>query len=78
LPIGSAVDAALTVLGARAVTEGANLLVIDAQSPGDLFFRQRVNGVWLASPIQTYLDLVRAEQRAAALAEHLRQERIGF
>jgi hypothetical protein len=65
-------------LGARPVSEGANLVVIDAKSPGDLLFRQRVDGVWLASPIQTYLDLVRAEGRAKELAEHLRRETIGF
>jgi hypothetical protein len=78
LPAGSATEAALGELGVRPVSEGANLVVIDAKSPGDLLFRQRVDGVWLASPIQTYLDLVRAEGRAKELAEHLRKERIGF
>jgi hypothetical protein len=37
-----------------------------------------VDGIWLASPIQTYLDLVRAEGLATELAEHLRRTRIGF
>jgi hypothetical protein len=78
LPAGSATEAALGELGARPVNEGANLVVNDAKSPGDLLFRQRVDGVWLASPIQTYLDLVRAEGRAKELAEHLRRTRIGF
>lgn len=78
LPAGSATEAALGELGARPVTDGANLVVIGAKSPGDLLFRQRVDGLWLASPIQTYLDLVRAEGRAKELAEHLRKERIGF
>jgi hypothetical protein len=50
----------------------------DLKSPWDLLSRQRVDGVWLASPIQTYLDLVRAEGRAKELAEHLRRTRIGF
>ena len=78
LPAGSATEAALGELAVRPVSEGANLVVIDAKSPGDLLFRQRVDGVWLASPIQTYLDLVRAEGRSKELAEHLRKERIGF
>ena len=78
LPAGSATEAALGELGARPVNEGANLVVIDAKSPGDLLFRERVDGVWLASPIQTYLDLVRAEGRAKELAEHLRRTRIGL
>ena len=75
---GSATEAALGELGARPVSEGANLVIIVTKSPGDLLFRQRVDGVWLASPIHTYLDLVRAEGRAKELAEHLRKERIGF
>jgi len=78
LPAGSATESVLGELGARPVTEGANLLVINAKSQGDLLFRQRVDGVCLASPIQTYLDLVRAEGRAKELAEHLRRTRIGF
>ena len=78
LPTGPATEAALAELGARPVTEGANLVVLYTKSTADLLFRQRVNGVWLASPIQTYLDLVRAEGRAKELADHLRREKIGF
>jgi hypothetical protein len=32
----------------------------------------------LASPIQVYLDLLRGEGRAKEMADHLRQEQIGF
>ena len=78
MPAGTATEATLGELGARPVSEGANLVVIDTKSPADLLFRQRVDGVWLASPIQVYLDLVRSEGRAKELAEHLRKERIGF
>lgn len=69
---------ALDELGARPVDEGANLVVIPAPSPGDLLFRQRPGGIWLASPVQVYLDLVHSEGRARELADHLRRERIGF
>ena len=65
-------------LGARVVSEGFNLAVIEATSPGELLFRERVNGAWLASPIQVYLDLLRSEGRAKEMADHLRRERIGF
>jgi hypothetical protein len=75
---GPAADAALADLSARPVTEGANLSVIQVKSPDDLLFRQKVNGVWLASPIQVYLDLLRGEGRAKDLAAHLRRERIRF
>ena len=75
---GSAADTAIAELGARVVSEGANLAIIEANSPGDLLFRERVGGVWLASPIEVYLDLLRGEGRAKEMAEHLRRERIGF
>lgn len=76
--VGTAADAAIGELGARVVNEGANLAIIEAKSPGELLFRERVGGIWLASPIQVYLDLLRGEGRAKEMAEHLRKERIGF
>ncbi len=75
---GPAFDAALADLNAHPVTEGANLSVLEVKSPDDLLFRQKLDGVWLASPIQVYLDLLRGEGRAKELAAHLRRERIGF
>lgn len=78
LLVGPAADAAIGELGARVVNEGANLVIIEAKSPGDLLFRERVGDIWLASPIQVYLDLLRGEGRAKEMAEHLRKERIGF
>lgn len=78
LLIGSNAEAALRDMGARAVNEGANLAIIDAKSPGDFLFRERVDGMWLASPVQVYLDLIRGEGRSKEMAEHLRQEKIGF
>lgn len=71
-------DAVLAELDARGVTEGANLAIIGTKSEGELLFRQQVDGVWLASPVQTYLDLLRGEGRAKEMGEHLRRERIGF
>ena len=73
-----AADGAIGELGARAVSDGFNLAVIEAGSPGDLLFRERVGGSWLANPIQVYLDLVRSEGRAKEMAEHLRRDKIGF
>lgn len=75
---GPNADAAIGDLGARVVNEGANLAIIEAKSPGELLFRERVGGIWLASPIQVYLDLLRGEGRSKEMAEHLRKERIGF
>lgn len=75
---GAGTDKALAELDARVVNEGANLAVIETKSAGELLFRRQVDGVWLASPIQVYLDLLRAEGRAKEMAEYLRRERIGF
>lgn len=78
LLIGANADAAIGDLGAHVVSEGTNLGVIEAKSPGELLFRERVDGLWLASPIQIYLDLLRGEGRSKEMAEHFRKERIGF
>lgn len=78
LLIDSSAAAAIGDLGARVVNEGANLAIIEAKSPGELLFRERVDGIWLASPVQVYLDLLRGEGRSKEMAEHLRKERIGF
>ena len=78
LLVSEAADAAIAALGAREVNEGANLVIIEAKSPGELLFREQVDNIWLASPIQVYLDLLRGEGRAREMAEHLRKERIGF
>jgi hypothetical protein len=76
--IGANADAAIGDLDARVVNEGANLGVIEAKSSGELLFRERVDGLWLASPVQIYLDLLRGEGRSKEMAEHFRKERIGF
>ena len=76
--IGANADAAIGELEARGVSEGANLVIIEARSSGELLFRERVGDLWLASPIQIYLDLLRGEGRSKEMAEHFRKERIGF
>ena len=75
---GRAADEVVSKLGARVVSEGANLNVIETRSQSEFLFKKRLNSVWLASPVQVYLDLLRAGGRAQEMAEHLRQERIGF
>jgi hypothetical protein len=65
-------------LDAREVTEGTNLHIIDTRSESAFIFKERIGSVWLASPVQVYLDLLLASGRAQEMAEHLRRERIGF
>lgn len=74
---GDQAERALQELNARAVSEGANLALIEAD-PGDLLFREKVGDLWLASPIQIYFDLLRGEGRSKEMAEHFRKEKIGF
>jgi len=77
MPPGRDAEAALSKLEARVVTEGANLLVIETKSQGEFLFKERYGSVWLANPVQVYLDLLRSGGRAPEAAEHLRRERIG-
>lgn len=70
---------ALTELGAREVSEGANFTMIETLAEeGPFLFKERHDPAWLASPVQVYLDLLIAGGRAQEAAEHLRKERIGF
>jgi hypothetical protein len=78
LASGERASAALAALDAREVTEGSNLAIIEGDVSNALLFREKIGGAWLASPIQVYLDLLHSEGRAKEMAEHLRQERIGF
>ncbi|MDE0333155.1 MAG: hypothetical protein OXL41_14965 [Nitrospinae bacterium] len=75
---GAAADRALDTLDAHIVDRGANLVIIEVKSSGELLFRELVDGAWLASPVQVYLDLICGEGRSREMAKHLRQERIGF
>ncbi|PJG53785.1 hypothetical protein CVM73_18875 [Bradyrhizobium forestalis] len=70
---------ALSRLGAREVSEGANFTMIETLAEeGPFLFEERHGAAWLASPVQVYLDLLIAGGRAQEAAEHLRKERISF
>lgn len=75
---GQNTEQALRELDARVVSEGMNLAVIEVQSSDELLFCNQLEGVWLASPVQVYLDLAHGAGRTKELADHLRRERIGF
>ncbi|HGY90860.1 MAG TPA: hypothetical protein ENK43_06790 [Planctomycetes bacterium] len=73
-----AVEEAIADLGGHEVDEGANLEVFATKSGDEFNFREKVDDVWLLSPIQVYLDLMGSKGRSQELADHLRRERIGF
>lgn len=77
MPPGEETQAVLSNLEARIVNEGANLSVIETSSRGEFLFREKINGVWLASPVQVYLDLLQGSGRSHDMAQHLRHERLG-
>lgn len=66
----------LQALDARPVREGWNIGVIEAKSRDELMFHQRIDDLWVADPLQTYLDLLQAGGRAKELAQHLRAEKL--
>lgn len=66
----------LQKIEARPVNEGWNLGIIESKSNGDFAFSERIEGVWMASPLRAYLDLLQGDGRAKEMAEHLRRERL--
>jgi hypothetical protein len=75
---GKAAGDVLANLDARVVTEGANLDVIETASRSEFLFKEHRGQLWLASPVQVYLDLLRNEGRSRDMAEHLRKEVLGI
>ena len=63
-------------LGVKEVREGFNLLVIDDASGAQ--FTQFRHSIPLASPVQTYVDLMCMSGRAPDAAKHLRETVLGF
>jgi hypothetical protein len=64
--------------GYREVPSGENLRVLATGERSSLLGRQKFGKLWVASPIQLYLDLHSWPRRGKEQAEHLRKERIGF
>ncbi len=77
IPAGRGMKAVLATLDARPVREGWNLAVHEIDPDSELTFRQRVDHLWVADPLQTYLDLLQSGGRAKELAQHLRDEKLG-
>ncbi len=76
MPAGRGMHAVLNAVDARPVSEGWNLSVDEARSDSELRFRERIDDLWFADSLQTYLDLLHAGGRAKEFAKHLRAERL--
>lgn len=74
--------AVLTPAGFRRVDEGENLQLLVTTSahttPTALHAREELAGLWVASPVQLYLDLIASPRRGKEQARHVRAERLGY
>jgi DNA-binding transcriptional regulator YhcF (GntR family) len=73
----SALERLIKQSGIREVQQGANLLVVEVE-PSGLRFAQWRDEVLLASPVQTYVDLMVASGRAPDAGRFLREQVLGF
>lgn len=76
VPTRASMKTLLDSIDARPVRDGWNLGVQEVASESELRFRERIDGLWVADPLQTYLDLLQAGGRAKELAQHLRTEKL--
>lgn len=60
------------------VTEGQNVVFLQAKDDSPLTFREEMNDVWVANRFRLYADLRRDPRRGREQAEHLRREVIKF
>lgn len=76
IPTGRGMYGVLDAIEARPVRDGWNLGVHELKSEDELRFRQRIDDLWVADPLQAYLDLLQSGGRAKELAQHLRAEKL--
>ena len=60
------------------VTEGHNVMIMQARTDAPLAFRQQVGDLFIANQFRLYADLRRDPRRGVEQADHLRREVIGF
>lgn len=63
---------------AELVTDGHNVVFLQARHDGPLAFREKRDGLWLANHFRIYTDLRRDPRRGREQADNLRREMIGF
>ena len=64
--------------GAGPVSDGQNVVFLQAKDDAPLAFRGRVNDLWVVNRFRLYVDLRRDPRRGHGQADHLRREVIGF
>ncbi|WP_432680309.1 type IV toxin-antitoxin system AbiEi family antitoxin [Nioella aestuarii] len=77
IPDKRAAERVLNQLGARKVSEGANLFLLPCEKSGyPTRLENEVNGLPLASALQVYLDLLKEHGRSKEMADHLRSQEL--
>lgn len=73
LAMGSKRNHVLEELGARPVSEGWNFGILSMARKSEVIQKTQNNGIWLAPPLQVYLDLLQGGGRSKEMAQHLRE-----
>jgi hypothetical protein len=60
------------------VTEGQNVVFLQAKDDTPLAFRQQVEGLWTVNRFRLYAELLHDPRRGREQADHLRREVIGL
>jgi transposase len=63
---------------AAPVTDGQNVVFLQAKDDTPLAFREQANALWVTNRMRLYADLRRDPRRGREQADHLRREVIGF
>lgn len=74
----AAPEQVLRAAGAEPVSDGQDIVFLQAKDDAPLAFREKAKNAWIANRFRLYLDLRRDPRRGREQAEHLRQEVIGF
>ena len=64
--------------GAGRVSDGQNVVILQARDDAPLAFRELVDELWVVNRMRLYADLRRDPRRGREQADHLRREVIGF
>jgi hypothetical protein len=78
VPAGIDLDAVAATAGLQPVATGESVTFLETRGRSPLLFRRQIDGIWVASDIQLYLDLSAWPQRGKEQARHLRTERLGY
>lgn len=78
VPATARVDVVAKDAGLKAADDGANVIFMITREYSPLLLRRRLDGVWVASDVQLYLDLQNWPARGKEQAEHLRKERLNY